>query len=292
MRIFRNSTQVKARRVTRYVAILLTLGVVLALAACSPPAPPAAAPIVEAAPVATAPLVPTTTQPVLAWLGVVDMDNLIGNNAGGITLDTLATHGVAGSVISTGHLADSYPSWMISEFSTVKAHGQLYVGANIADPLPATASDWTTFQNRFAALANAAKAAGANGLAMDAEPYGQETGQWNGTDHQTMYNQARLLAPVIKSVGTFIVYPSSEASFPGSYNDLVGFQNSGQHYYTNSRFPDFLRGLIDGGVDVTLADASFHFGVQYPATTATGPSASPTPLPSPTKCSPPCTPRR
>ena len=72
---------------------------------------------------------------------------------------------------------------------------------------------------------------------------------------QRFYNQARLLAPTIKSVGKLIVYPSSNASFPGSYNDLIVAQAGCPDFYANSRFPDFLQGLIDGGVDVTLADA-------------------------------------
>ena len=199
----------------------------------------------------------------LAWLGIVGMDNLLGNRAGGITFDTLTAHSVDGAVISTGHLEDSYPAWMISEFTSVKSHGQLYVGANIADPLPSNSSEWTTFQNRWKTLANAAKAAGADGMAIDAEPYGFNDEHWQGSDHQGMYNQARALAPTLKSVGKLIVYPSSNASFPGSYNDLIVAQAGRPGFYDNSRFPDFLRGLIDGGVDVTLVDASFHFGVQY-----------------------------
>jgi hypothetical protein len=203
------------------------------------------------------------TQPVLAWLGVVAMDNLIANNAGGITLDTLASHGVAGSVISTGHLQDSYPSWMVSEFSTVKAHGLLYVGANVAGPLPQSDAEWATSRNQWTALTNAAKAAGADGMAIDAEPYTQEDTHWQGSDHAGMYNQARLLAPILKSAGKLIIYPSSAASFVGSYNDLIVTQAGRPNFYANSRFPDFLQGLIDGGVDITLLDASFHFGVQY-----------------------------
>jgi hypothetical protein len=251
------SARAGPRRFAQRAAVILSVFGLLTLAVSSVPAASAAAPESRRGPSAP------DAQPVLAWLGVVAMDNLIANKAGGFTLDTLAAHGVAGSVISTGHLADSYPSWLVSEFSTVRAHGQLYVGANIADPLPASPDEWTTFQNRFQALANAAKAAGANGMAIDAEPYGQDDHHWDGSDHQGMYNQARLLAPVIKSVGTFIIYPSSNASFPGSYNDLIRAENGSSNSYANSRFPDFLRGLIDGGVDVTLSDASFHFGVQY-----------------------------
>jgi hypothetical protein len=212
----------------------------------------------------TTPANPGARQPVLAWLGVVDMDNLIGNRAGGITLDTLAAHSIDGSVISTGHLNDSYPAWMVSEFTTVKSKGQLYVGANIADPLPTDSGEWSTFQDRFRALANAARAAGANGMAIDAEPYNSDRETWRRGDFTTVYNQARLLAPTINSVGKLIIYPSSDASFPGSYNDLIGYQAEGTHWYGgDNTFPSFLQGLVDGGVDITFVDASFHFGVQY-----------------------------
>ena len=56
---------------------------------------------------------------------------------------------------------------------------------------------------------------------MDAEPYGQAITTGRVRTTPTMYNQGRLLAPTIKSVGKFIIYPSSNASFPGSYNDLI-----------------------------------------------------------------------
>lgn len=191
------------------------------------------------------------------------MNEMLGNKAGGITFDTLRSHSVDGSVISTGHLEESYPQWLISEFTSVKSYGQLYVGANIADPLPQNASEWATFQTNFKTLANAAKTAGADGMAIDAEPYGFNDEHWQGSDHANYYNQGRLLAPTIKSVGKLIVYPSSNASFPGSYNDLILEQAGYPNVFANSRFPDFLQGLLDGGVDVTLADASFHFGVQY-----------------------------
>jgi hypothetical protein len=235
--------------------------------------------ITSSPPVTTAPATTTTTrpatttttrpassgarQPVLAWLGIVGMNNMLGNMAGGITFDTLRSHSFDGSVISTGHLEASYPQWLISEFTSVKSYGQLYVGTNIADPLPANANEWATFQTNFKTLAAAAKTAGADGMAMDAEPYGFSDVHWEGSDHATFYNQGRLLAPTIKSVGKLIVYPSSNASFPGSYNDLVRAQLGYPGTYDNSRFPDFLEGLVDGGVDITLSDAAFHFGVQY-----------------------------
>jgi hypothetical protein len=201
---------------------------------------------------------------VLTWLGILAMDSLIGNKAGGITLDTLAAHSIDGSVISTGKLVDSYPAWLVSEFTSVKSKGLLYVGANVADPLPTNAAEWTEFQNRFRALANAASAAGADGMAIDAEPYGGSRETWFRGDFANVYNQARLLAPTINRVGDLIIYPSSDASFPNSYNDLIGYQAEGVHWYGgNNTFPSFLQGLIDGGVEITFVDASFHFGVQY-----------------------------
>ena len=141
----------------------------------------------------------------LAWMGVVAMDNLLGNRAGGITFDTLRSHSVDGSIISTGRLEASVPAWMISEFASVKSHGQLYVGANLADPLPQNSGEWATFQANWKTLANAAKAAGANGLAMDAEPYGYADEHWQGSDHANFYNQGRALAPTIKSVGKLVM---------------------------------------------------------------------------------------
>ena len=76
-------------------------------------------------------------------------------------------------MISTGHLDGQLPAWLISEFTSVKSHGQLYVGANIADPLPArTPASGRRSRTASRPLANAAKAAGADGMAMDAEPYG------------------------------------------------------------------------------------------------------------------------
>ena len=71
------------------------------------------------------------------------------------------------------------------------------------------------------------------------------------------------MAPTIKSVGKLIIYPSSNARFPGSYNDLIGTRPKASTGTTATHVPVFLQGLIDGGVDITFVDASFHFGVQY-----------------------------
>ena len=99
---------------------------------------------------------------------------------------------------------------------------------------------------------------------MDAESYGNGHDVWRSGDFTNVYNQARLLAPTIKSVGSLVIYPSSDASFPGSDGDLIAFQAEGIHFYGgDNTWPSFLHGLVDGGVDITITDPSFHYGVQY-----------------------------
>jgi len=87
-------------------------------------------------------------QPMLTWLGVVDMNNLLGDTAGGITFDTLADNGIAGSVVTVGHLADSCPDWLIAELTAARSHGLLYVGSNIADPLPTSSTEWDSLRGQ------------------------------------------------------------------------------------------------------------------------------------------------
>ena len=210
-------------------------------------------------------------QPVLAWLGVRDLDRLVSGKAGGITLGTLKASGVAGSVVMIQQAPDSVPDWLVKEWKKVRAHGLLYVGVYIAAPLP---KDWASFRRRLQVVADAAKRAGANGLAFDAEPYGLPDTEWDGhspTDRSTMRTEAESLAPIIKGVGNLLIYPSSNASFPGSYNDVIRAQNGDNDTYAKNLFPDFISGLLSGGVDVTLTDASFASGPQRAGDTwATG----------------------
>jgi len=166
---------------------------------------------------------------------------------------------------------DSVPDWLVKELKKVRAHGLLYVGVYIAAPLP---KHWESFRRRLEVVADAAKRAGANGLAFDAEPYGYPDTEWDGnspTDRSTMLTEAKSLAPIINGVGNLLIYPSSNASFPGSYNDVIRAQNGDENTYANNLFPDFITGLLSGGVDVTLTDASFAFGPQRAGDTwATG----------------------
>jgi hypothetical protein len=211
---------------------------------------------------AVAAVQPRSTQPLLGWLGVVDADRLIRRDAGGITLKKLSASGVAGYVVMLHEPPDSVPEAIERIFTKIRAHGLLYVGVYIANPLP---DDWADFRRRLDVVASAAKRAGANGLAFDAEPYEYPDGEWESrspTDRATMRANAESLAPIVKSVGNLLIYPSSTASFPGSYNDLIHIQNGDQGIYAKNLFPDFLDGLLAGGVDVTLTDASFHWGPQ------------------------------
>ena len=210
-------------------------------------------------------------QPVLGWLGVVDLDRLESRKAGGITLGTLEAAGIAGNVVMLQQARSSVPDWMVTEWKRARRHGMLFVGVYIAAPLP---KDWDSFRRRLQVVADAAKRAGANGLVFDAEPYGYSDTAWDSSapaDRATMRMNAQSLAPIIKSVGDLLIYPSSNASFPGSYNDVIRALNGDEDTYAQNLFPDFVDGLLAGGVQITLTDASFQFGPQRPGDTwATG----------------------
>ena len=190
------------------------------------------------------------------------MDNLLSGKAGGIKLGTLEKAGIVGNVVMLQQAPTSVPDWMVKQWKQVRKHGLLYVGVYIAAPLP---TEWDTFRQRLQVVADAAKRAGANGLVFDAEPYGRPSSEWDlhsQTERELMRANAKSLAPIINGVGSLLVYPSSAASFPGSYNDIVSQQNGGSDAYAKNLFPDFISGLLSGGVDVTLTDASFHWGPQ------------------------------
>jgi hypothetical protein len=113
---------------------------------------------------------------------------------------------------------------------------------------------------------------------FDLEPYGYDESMWSvaypsntrseAETRAKMRERARQIAPVIAGVGPLIIYPSSAASFPDSYNDIVheGAGNGGD-VYAHNMFRDFLAGLLDGGVNVTLTDATFAAGPQAPGRT-------------------------
>jgi hypothetical protein len=225
-------------------------------------------------------------QEVLAWLSAYELFLLhAGRAPSGINLDQLQASGVSGAVVMTS-LLDGFPGggwipdWQVNEWRSLRNRGfDIYVGAYASSPTsPFTDlfddSGWALVQSSLAAVADRAREANANGLALDVENYNAPDSMWSAaypgntrdeaTTRAQMYQRAREIAPILASAGPLILYPSSIASFPGSYNDLVGAYNGSPDQYAHNLFSDFLRGLLDGGVDVTLLDGSFQFGVQIP----------------------------
>jgi len=223
---------------------------------------------------------------VLAWLGGQEMSMLVSSTApSGVTLDQLQSSGIKGAVVGMGLLdGATIPDWVLDQWRTVRARKMsVYVGTYAASPTAPFAdlwddAAWATVKQRLTLLANQARSANANGLAFDLEPYGYDMSMWStsypGNTHGAsatrtkMRERARELAPILNSVGPLIIYTSSNASFPGSYNDIVqAAAGNGTDVYADNMFKDFLAGLLDGGVATTVTDAVFHWGPQAPGRT-------------------------
>ncbi len=206
----------------------------------------------------------SSRQAVLAWLGTVDLDTL-----GQEGIASLVQNGVGGAVVMLGTCTtNAIPAWQIAEWKWVSSQGDLYVGCYMAAPAPPTTSAQQSDQKAaFAVVAAAAKSANAKGFALDAEPYGSGSEDaWNGIPSLKSY--AQTLAPII-GFGQIQIYPSSNASWPGSYNDVIQLENNncpGQtSCYATNGFGSFIDGLLAGGASVNVTDASFHWGAQASA---------------------------
>ena len=195
-------------------------------------------------------------QAVLAWLGSVDLDRL-----GEAGIASLVRNGVGGAVVMLGACTTNpIPAWQITEWKWVSSQADLYVGCYISAPTPAATSGAQADQKAaLQVVATAAKSANAKGFALDVEPYGGTDSAWNNIAGLKAYAQS--LVPVI-GFGQIQIYPSSNASWPGSYNDLIRAQNGEPGTYAANKFGDFIDGLLAGGARVNLTDASFHWGPQ------------------------------
>lgn len=215
----------------------------------------------------------TGKQKVIAWMSTSNMDALLGNTAGGITMKTLKDNNITGIAVSKGAPGDKpIPDWEIGEWQSARQFGTVNVGMNVGSieaRLPQTDAQIAPAIARWQNLANAAKQAGVNGLNMDGEPYGypgggdiEATNPWVTTTSAIMYSYGKQLGAIVKTVGdgTFIVYSSSNASWPGSYFDYYAVKGGRcpTTCYANNKFKDFLQGVIDGGAKVTYTDATFH----------------------------------
>jgi len=236
----------------------------------------------------TAPSVPTSTgrQPVYAWLGGQELAMLVDNTApSGMTLDQLQSSRIGGVVVSTGLLdGATIPDWVLAMWRSVRARGMaLHVSTNVATSTAPFAdlfddAAWTLAEGRLRYLAAQAATANANGLALDLEPYGYDASMWSvaypgntrseSVTRAKMRERARQIAPILAAAGPLVIYPSSTASFPGSYNDVVQTAaGNGSDLYAHNMFSDFLAGLLDGGVKITLTDGVFASGPQAPGRT-------------------------
>jgi hypothetical protein len=203
----------------------------------------------------------------------------------GVTLDQLQSSRISGVVVSTG-LLDGHltPDTVLSQWRGVRARGMsLYVGANAVtstSPFADLFDDaaWSYVETKLQSLASQAKSANANGLALDLEDYYNGGPMWSvwytGNTHDEATTRAKMrqralqIAPILKSAGPLILYPSSNASFPNSYNDIVQeAAGNGGDLYDHNLFGDFLAGLLDAGVNVTVTDGVFAAGIQAPGRT-------------------------
>ena len=93
---------------------------------------------------------------------------------------------------------------------------------------------------------------------MDLENYGVSGDMWSvsypgnlhdvATTRAKMFQRGQEIAPIFASVGNVVIYTSSIAAAPGSYQDAVQANDgSGAMLYVDNMFPDFLRGPPRGG---------------------------------------------
>ena len=273
----------------RRTALAAAVLAALVVTACAPEPEPAPAPVAAPATTTTtrAPTPsPTGRQPVFAWMGGSELSAMVSHTAPtGLTLDDLQSSRVDGVVVNTGLLDGAmYEGWVLDEWRGVRARGMhLYLSTSAASstaPFADLFNDaaWSRTVFLLQRLADQAKSANANGLMFDLEPYGYGSSMWSvaypgntRSESETrakMRERARQIAPVLAATGSLIIYPSSAASFPDSYNDIV--QEAAGHggdLYAHNLFSDFVAGLLEGGVNVTITDAVFAAGPQAPGRT-------------------------
>jgi hypothetical protein len=181
-----------------------------------------------------------------------------------------------------GEMTTSYPSYLPGAtflWEQMAARGPLYAGfyiASLSTKLPTSAGEVTSRMATWTHLKNDLEPVGGSGFVIDCEPYNYVNGGDNPTENpwctngplsnsssiMTSYGQQLGALCASFGAGRIIVYCSSNASWPGSYNDLVRTQNGGPNSYATNNFQYFMQGLLDGGADVNFVDASFHWGPQ------------------------------
>jgi len=246
-----------------------------------PPVDMPAAPAAEPQP---PPVVASSGQPILFWVSSNEL-NQLNSGDGPQNLDSLQQAGIGGYAVITGRIegfgGGQIPDWMVSQWSSVTSRGQqIYPGVYASSPTSPFADlfddgQWAAVRAGLSHLAGRASQAGAAGLSLDLENYGVSAAMWSvsypGNTHDAnttrakMFQRGQEIAPIFASVGNVIIYTSSIAAAPGSYQDAVAtYAGSGQNVYADNMFPDFLRGLLAGGARVTVIDSVFTAGIQLP----------------------------
>lgn len=221
-----------------------------------------------------------TTQPILAWAGTIDVDHLLGDNFGGNRSGVYASASVGSPALDQFQIAGV--NWMVGSINGIdptlggnigfapQLRAQcdvVCIGGQMA-PIPYTSDGPTAFSNKIAywqVLCDIARTQNFDWVLLDGEPYSQPTNSWSQMTQDEAYSLGVGFGNAVAgSTGKMIIYPSSNASFPGSYNDLIQIQDgNGSLYGPPHAFPRFLDGLVSTGIDICLQDATFHFGVQY-----------------------------
>jgi hypothetical protein len=250
------------------------------------PAPVDSAPVdrVPVVPAPAAPAAPVASgrQPILFWVGSNELDQIV-SGAGPQNLDSLQAAGIGGYVSMTRLLGAGgvpIPDWMVSEWRHIGDRGQqVYPGVYASTPTSPFAdlfddNQWATVRSGMSHIADRAREAGAAGMALDLENYGVSEALWSvhypGNTHDAattrakMFDRGQELAPIFASVGDLLVYSSSIASTPGSYQDAVQSYVGNHDHYADNMFPDFIRGLLAGGARVTVIDSVFAGGIHLP----------------------------
>jgi hypothetical protein len=230
----------------------------------------------EPAPETPPPLpVPTTKQPGVLWGGGGELF-WFGANPGaameytGMTREIVKANGIrrmaatgAGAWCVEGEGGRVYPP-AIQECANF--FDEVYVGMYLAAyPFPMSNAEVDTLVNNFISLLRVAAQNGASGASADCEVYeAPDQGLWSQMPRAVAERYGTMIGKAIRSVGwtKLLLYPSSEASFPGSYNDLANEANGRTGTYANNKFQYFVKKVMDEGVEVTHTDAVFHWGPQ------------------------------
>lgn len=205
-------------------------------------------------------------------------DTIVWGNAGSVSLyaslingtpvsgSMLLAHGIKGVVgMGAGNWWDPFYDDFFPDY--VIAAGLYWsVGMHLGhSPKPTSSGNVSTLISQFTSLCASGAAAGAVFPTLDCEPYDGPDNMWN------VEVSAVDAAALGTGIGNAILaqgwtrvalYTSSNASWPGSYNDELQWEVNGVHPYDTSKFPNFLTALCNTGVIVEHTDAAFHFGPQ------------------------------